>query len=189
MTLIFRLVMTTIGYGTAVPQSTEGRCMVFTLGFLSIIVFGMVSTRAAFVITTICDDMLVQARLRVLTKPWIQCLFWGLFYYTFLLLIAQVYVWWKIKRIGDDEVMPFHSAYWFSFLSTTTIGFGDYYLEEEFLQASDCVLFPIIFLLGFSVLASFLTKLNDLVRLPFRDGPSLSQRFRDSELLQQQQRA
>ena len=152
--------------------------MVFTLGFISMILFGMASTRAAYVITSIFDDGLVRIGLRFFTRPWIQCFLWGLFYYLWMALIAFVYAWWRKERLGEEDAVSYSTAYWFSYISITTVGFGDYFLQPEVIEISDCILFPIIFLLGFSVLASFLTKLSNLIQLPFRDGPSLTEQFR-----------
>ena len=173
--------MTTIGYGNASPESFWGRLLVFTMGFISMILFGLASTRAAYVITSILDDLLVKLKLRVLTRPWIQLFLWGLLYYVWMLLIASVYSWWRVERLGEDDRVPLSTAYWFSYISTTTVGFGDYYLEPEVIVGVDCIVFPIIFLLGFSVLASFLTKLSRLVTRPFQDRPSLTEHFRTSD--------
>lgn len=164
-------VMTTIGYGNVSPESVGGRTLVFTMGFISMILFGFASTRAAYVITSILDAFLVKMRLRVLSRPWIQLLLWGIFYYVWLLLIAYVYSRWRVERLGEDAAVPFSAAYWFSFISTTTVGFGDYYLEPEVIVGIDCLVFPVIFLLGFSTLASFLTTLSKLVPRVFPVGP------------------
>jgi hypothetical protein len=49
-------------------------------------------------------------------------------------------------------------GYWFSFISTTTVGLGDIFLEPEVIQARDLVTFPLLFLVGFVFLSSFLGK-------------------------------
>ena len=160
-------VMTTIGYGNVSPESVGGRALVFTMGFISIILFAAASARAACVITSVLDKFLVKMRLTVLTRPWTQLILWGSFYFIWLVLIALVYNQWRVERLGEAAAIPFTSAYWFSFISTTTVGFGDYYLEPEVIVGVDCLLFPIIFLLGFSTLASFLTTFSRLVRKMF----------------------
>jgi hypothetical protein len=54
--------------------------------------------------------------------------------------------------------MSLKDGYWFSFISTTTVGLGDIYLEPEVIQARDLVTFPLLFLVGFVFLSSFLGK-------------------------------
>lgn len=173
--------MTTIGYGNVAPESFWGKTLVFSMGFISMILFGLAATRAAYVITSIFDDLLVQLKLRVLTRPWIQVFLWGIFYYVWMVLIAYVYSWWRVERLGKGSAVSFSNAYWFSYISTTTVGFGDYFLEPEVIVGIDCFVFPVVFLLGFSILASFLTKLSKFVTRPFQDGPSLTEHFRSSD--------
>lgn len=50
-------------------------------------------------------------------------------------------------------------GYWFSYISTTTVGLGDIILEPEVIVEVDLVIFPLLFLLGFVILSSFLGKL------------------------------
>jgi hypothetical protein len=53
-------VMTTIGYGNMVPESEGGKIMVFTLGFLCILLFGVASARAGYVIASLLHDFLAD---------------------------------------------------------------------------------------------------------------------------------
>jgi hypothetical protein len=82
--------MTTIGYGNQAIASGEGRALVFTLGFLSILLFGGLLVTAGYVTTTIFDDFLVRFNLRRLTIPWVASLCWGCVYYSWMCIIAQV---------------------------------------------------------------------------------------------------
>jgi hypothetical protein len=54
--------------------------------------------------------------------------------------------------------MSLKDGYWFSYISTTTVGLGDIFLEPEVIQARDLVTFPLLFLVGFVFLSSFLGK-------------------------------
>ena len=51
-----------------------------------------------------------------------------------------------------------------SFISSTTVGFGDYYLEHESITASDVIGFASLILVAFVLLSSFLNKLAELVK-------------------------
>jgi hypothetical protein len=101
--------------------------MIYTLGFLSILMFAIILGTAGTIIVTIWDDFINRTKLHQLNIPWVACVFWGFCYYAWLLAIAVVTQNWKEARLGDD--MEFSEAYWFSYISTTTVGFGDYYLE------------------------------------------------------------
>jgi hypothetical protein len=52
----------------------------------------------------------------------------------------------------------FQDGYWFSFISTTTVGLGDIFLEPETIQSRDLLIFPLLLLVGFLFLSSFLGK-------------------------------
>ena len=109
------------------PVTEGGRAMIYTLGFLSILMFAIILGTAGTIIVTIWDDFINRTKLHQLNIPWVACLFWGFCYYAWMLAIAAVTQNWKAARLGDD--MDFSEAYWFSYISTTTVGFGDYYLE------------------------------------------------------------
>lgn len=81
---------TTTKQGDQIVETANGRVMVFTIGFLSILAFGGILVTAGFVVTTIFDDALVRFRLRRLTVPWVACFFWGSLYYGWMCGIAQV---------------------------------------------------------------------------------------------------
>jgi hypothetical protein len=65
------------------------------------------------------------------------------------------------KKARLDEDMDFESAYWFAYISTTTVGLGDFYLEPEVVTGFDLVYFPIIILIGFTFLSAFLAKFSE----------------------------
>ncbi|CAB9524063.1 channel subfamily K member 2 [Seminavis robusta] len=170
-------VMTTIGYGNTSPVSWGGKAMVFTLGFISIILFGFVSTRAAYVITSLMDDLLIRINLRSMVQPWAEVILWGNIAFVWMIAIAAYYVQWQRERLGKDGITDMATGYWFAFISTTTVGFGDYYLAPEVMEVSDLFTYPVMFLLGFSLLAAFLSKLSQLVVTPFGEGPDLVEHF------------
>lgn len=155
-------VMTTIGYGNQAPVTRGGRALVYTLGFASIIVFAAVLGMASGIISAIIDDFLKRIKLRLLTLHWVGCLIWGAFWYTWMLVIAAYYHNWRRERLQDDE-FELKDGYWFAYISTTTVGLGDFYLDPEVLIWGDLIVFPLLFLFGFVLLGMFLTKLSDLL--------------------------
>ena len=161
--------MTTIGYGNVTPSTEGGRALVYTVGFISIIIFAGILSTAGYVITTIVDDMVSRARFTKWLKiPLVQMLIWGTLFYSFLGLIAQTAIWWKRERVDID--LSFKDAYWFSFVSATTLGFGDFFLEHEAISGSDVVMFASLILIAFALLSSFLNKLGELIKSLAKKG-------------------
>lgn len=155
----FFTVMTTIGYGNQSPTTAGGQAMLYTLGFLSILVFAGVATQSGRITVLLFDDMIKRVCcLRWLSRPLLATIFWGVLYWGWLVLIAFYTTSWKRVRMGED--FEFVEGYWFSFISTTTVGLGDIFLEPEVLIGQDLLIFSLIFLIGFVFLASFLGKLS-----------------------------
>jgi Ion channel len=155
------LVMTTIGYGNASPTTVGGRAMVYLLGSISILLFGGVSARAAYVITSLLEDFLTRIGVQKWFTTGKETLLWGAIYCAWMLTIAVHYIQWQESRLGNKHE-SLAEGYWFAYISTTTIGFGDYYLKPSVLELTDLFIYPILFLMGFSFLAAFLSKRSDL---------------------------
>ena len=93
--------------------------MIFTMGFFSILLFGIVLTNAGLVIAAVVDDFLYKINLKYLSWPSISCIMWALIYYLWMLVIAVVTREWKSVRLEED--MTLSDGYWFAFISTTTV--------------------------------------------------------------------
>ena len=173
--------MTTIGYGNTAPVTDGARAMVFTLGFLSMLLFAAVLAKAGSIVTVIADDAFDRLKLTKITVPWVATLIWGAMYYIWMCAIASYAVWWKEERLGEE--MPFKDAYWFSFISTTTVGFGDFFLEHDVFRRRDLLTWPLLFLMGFVLLSSFLNKLSELIMSWFPQGrPSLEENLENTHV-------
>jgi len=174
-------IMTTIGYGNTAPTTEGGRAMIYTLGFFSILLFAGVLGTAGTIVVTIWDDFIDRTKLHQLNIPWVGCIFWGCCYYAWMLVIAAVTQNWKAARLGED--MDFSEAYWFSYVSTTTVGLGDYYLEHDVILRQDLFVFPVMFLAGFVLLANFFVKLSEvLTDLVPQNNRSLEETLADSDV-------
>jgi hypothetical protein len=80
-----------------------------------------------------------------------------------------------------EEEFRFGTAYWFSYVSTTTVGLGDYFLEHSVLLPVDLVVFSLLFLFGFALLSNFLVKLRELVvELIGMEGITLAEALKKS---------
>lgn len=107
--------MTTIGFGNVTPTIKGDRTLVYTVGFVTIIVFAGVLATAGHVFTTIIDDLVGRTKCtKWLKNPLVQMLIWGTLFYGFLCVIAQTAIYWKKERVGVE--MTFKDAYWFSFV-------------------------------------------------------------------------
>jgi Ion channel len=49
-----------------------------------------------------------------------------------------------------------------AYISTTTIGLGDFYLEPEVITGRDLLSFPLVILIGFVFFSAFLGKIGEL---------------------------
>jgi Ion channel len=154
-------ILSTMGYGNQAPVTKTGRALVYTAGFVSILLFAAVLALAGHVVTAIVDDILARLKLAFLNKPWIACIMWGALYYLWMMVIAAKTINWKRRRLGDD--FSSNDAFWFAYISTTTVGLGDYYLEPEVFTGGDLITWPFTMLIGFVFLASFLGKFAALL--------------------------
>jgi len=169
-------VMTTMGYGNAAPETKGGRTMVYTLGFASLIAFGAILGNAGNIVTAIWDDWVERTRFKKIRAAWIGSIVWGALYYLWMLVTALKTKKWKEERLG--EPFEFKDAYWFSYISTTTIGLGDIYLEHAQLKQSDLLEFALVLLFGFILLANFFVKLSETISNLFpRNRPTFAQRL------------
>jgi hypothetical protein len=92
--------MTTIGYGNQAPDTTGGRAMVYSLGFLSILAFAGILASAGTIVSVVFDDAVKRIKVQSLTTPWVACCVWGSIYYLWMLLIAAYTQTWKEKSMG-----------------------------------------------------------------------------------------
>jgi hypothetical protein len=76
--------------GNAAIETSLGRALIYTFGFVSILLFGGLLLGAGAVTVAIFDDALIRCKVRILTRPWIATIIWGLLYYTWMSVIANV---------------------------------------------------------------------------------------------------
>ena len=98
-----------------------------------------------------------------------------------LVLIASYYQWWQEDRLEDT--IDYADCYWFSYISTTTVGLGDYYLEHGVIVGQDLLVWPLLFLFGFVLLSSFLTKIAEFLASFFpSDKPTFTEKLADANV-------
>jgi hypothetical protein len=92
--------MTTVGYGNQAPETTGGRAMVYSLGFLSILAFAGILASSGNIVSVIFDDAVNRIKVQSLTTPWVALWVWGAIYYSWMALIASITKNWKEKMLG-----------------------------------------------------------------------------------------
>jgi len=173
-------VMTTVGYGNTVPQSIGGKSMVYTLGFVSILLFAAVNANAGYVSLAVADDFFQKRKLKSLTKGMGASVFWLGAYFVWNLVISFITMAVaKYRGSKDSEYLVFSNAYWFSYITTTTVGFGDYHIPHETTYPVDFIYIPFMILIGFVFLANFLIKFSEWIFIVMSEHNSV---FRTQDL-------
>ena len=169
------------GYGNTAPTTYGGQVLVITGGFVTIVSFLVLNTIGAREWQTVVEDMFLRRRLRRLVRGKLSLLFWFSMIFLWLLFMALVTQVYREKRTNQE--ISLHEAYWFSYITTTTVGFGDIYIKhEEFTTKDMFLIFPGL-LIGFNFVGIFATKLMD-VCIPFDCGLKCildNQREREAE--------
>lgn len=155
----FFTVLTTIGYGNTAPTTTGGRTLIYTLGFLSILLFGSVIGWAGHISIVIFDDFCLRCNLQWLIKGFVAPLFWLSMLALWLLVLAALSM--RYSNVVGQDIATLADAYYFMYISITTVGLGDYYLHHETINAIDVFITSFLFLLGFVLMANFLLKLKN----------------------------
>jgi len=135
--------------------------LVYTFGFLSILLFTAIIGQAGYVSLVIFDDFFKRRHWDRLTKGWPSLLLWFSIFVLWIVLIAGVAGSWSKNRANAPY--SFSDAMWFSYISVLTVGFGDFYIPPDLFRPSDMLYLPLLFLIGFVLLANFLLKLSDVI--------------------------
>jgi hypothetical protein len=140
----------------------EGRLLIVTAGLFSLILFGAVLGLTSFIILAIFDDFVSRYLVsRYCISKWLQhpvvgMLMWGAIWMTYAVVIAtDVEYWWEERLPDYAEGIDRSDTLWFAFISTSTIGLGDYFLQPEVVFASDTLKYSVLFMVGTYYFCSF----------------------------------
>lgn len=101
--------------------------------------------------------------LKRLSKGIVACLFWFTALCLWLLVIAGVAISYIKQRTGGSRSVTLSDAFWFSYISVSTVGLGDFHVDHTLFLPRDMFYIPLCFLVGFVLLANFLLKLSDIL--------------------------
>uniref|UniRef100_A0A914X8W5 Potassium channel domain-containing protein n=1 Tax=Plectus sambesii TaxID=2011161 RepID=A0A914X8W5_9BILA len=148
--------ITTIGYGNIAPTTTEAQlfCILFSafgipLTFLALANLGKFFAEGYWIIVRfVTKEEIVQSTENERRLPLAVCLFFLLGY---ILLGGALFHFW-------EDQLPLVDAIYFSFISFTTIGFGDFYPTAGSVGHT---IFIIVFLaLGIVIVSTFISALS-----------------------------
>jgi len=172
-------VMTTIGYGNAVPTSYGARAMLYTFGLFSILAFTASIGHAAVVMLAIVDKIYnSHKKLRPLQHGFPAVLVWCVALLVWFIVTAAIqlaYVNDQIDRIPEYPVIEklhvtLPQTLWWTYASMTTVGFGDIFKPQSLIDWGEVFLFGPILMIGFVLLGNFLIKLSDVLIKHFRSA-------------------
>jgi len=195
------VVMTTVGYGNVSPVTAEGRWLVFGVGWISIIVWAILLYVAGRVVGIIIDDLFRKFNLRRLTENLPSVMVWLAVSVAWVVFVGEHYVWWYnatehpdyfrftpfgLRRGGSEQLaeISIEDAYWFSYISLLTVGLGDFSIAPECFFLSDLFAWTLSFLMGFTLISTFLGQVADLANSLFPDsGMKLKERLLNTTLV------
>ncbi|KAL3907566.1 MAG: hypothetical protein SGARI_003478 [Bacillariaceae sp.] len=143
-------------------QRSGGRLLVAFLGWLSIIAFAGIIIISTANWMAIADDFFFRLKMPYLKKPLWSSILWGILSIAWIALLAsKARGFWR-ERIPGYEVTKADS-YWFAYISSLTVGLGDFYLQPEGMFVADVFSWSSAMLTGFVLVSTFLGKVGDLI--------------------------
>lgn len=136
--------------------------------------FAIVLGMAGFILLSIFDDCVERIPFgKVLTYPGVGILLWGSIWLLYALGTAtDVENWWTRRLPEFGAEISREDALWFAYISTSTIGLGDFFLQPEVIFASDTLKYSATFMIGFVFLSTFFGKIAESLAwmLPRRES-------------------
>ena len=127
---------------------------------MTIIGFLALNNTAAKVWKALFEDVFLRLKLKRLVHGPLAVLFWLSMTILWMLVLALAMQKYKTNRIGEGFSLS--DAYWFSYITITTVGFGDIHISHEEFLAGDMFFIPLLVLMGFNFLGIFAEKGVDL---------------------------
>ena len=118
-----------LGYGNQAPSSMWGRIMTACVGFFSIIFFAAVLTNAGQIVAYLVSDFSHRIKSRMLVKKQVMAFIWGILWIVWMGYLGFMFQQWELYRLGEENsTVTYQDGIWWAFVSTATIGLGDFYL-------------------------------------------------------------
>ena len=110
------------------------------------------------------DYFVARFNLKVLSRPAVGVVLWTFVAFTWTLFVAdRSFNWWK-NRLPDYEqpYASFWDSVWFAYLTTTTIGLGDFYYQPNYIFVADLFTLPLACLICFVFFATLISQIASL---------------------------
>ena len=157
--------MTTVGYGNTIVASHISRILSYSFGFFSILIFIMKTGQSGKVLMAIFDDLAVEHKLIYLSKGTTSSIFWLVNLVCVIILIG-VFAFGIVADQTSVEIaesmFPFSEYIWFSYITVTTVGFGDYSISPVNSNPMTIMVFIFVVLLGHSIFVACMLKMFNL---------------------------
>lgn len=134
------------------------RILVYTAGFITIIGFLTLNNTAANVWRYLTEDFFLRCKLKKLVSGPLSVLFWFSMLLLWMLILAVSIQRYQKTIIGEEDDFPLKGAYWFAYITTTTVGFGDIHISHTEFTSGDMFFVPFLVLFGFNILGIFADK-------------------------------
>ena len=158
-----------MGYGNITLVSQWTRLLVITTGLVTLFLFGGLISRASSYLILVFDDFFRKIKLDMLTKGYISVIFWFSMIWVTIALMAIMFLVTTSLSMGVSmsrllESVSYTDAYWFNYITMTTIGLGDFHIPSYSASTPAMFLLPLLQLFGFVVMSVFIEKITHAMR-------------------------
>ena len=134
-----------------------------TCGLLTMFMFGAVITKGSDYVIIMFDHWAKSCNLSILTEGYISAMFWFAMIWvvitiTALLFLCSIALAFDFSLSFMLDLIPFSDAFWFSYISMTTIGLGDYNIPSYSASILTMFTVPLFQLFGFVIISIFIEK-------------------------------
>lgn len=151
-------IATTIGYGVVAPVTTGGRVFTIFFAVFSVALLGYTLAVVSDVFNSIVKNLNRAVDLPYFSEESENTIFF--------VVLLSVYMFGTAGLVYGtyDQGWTFFEAFYFNFISYSTIGFGDYYLIGETATSGFVMLQALVLIIGLAILAALIGAVTDFIQ-------------------------